>query len=252
MQTKIIYGLIGYPLTHSFSSGYFAHKFTQEGIADCEYINFPINDIPKIKQIIENNKQLAGFNVTIPYKELIIPFLDKLSDEALEMGAVNTVKISREQEKTLLTGYNTDVYGFKRSLDLYHVPVPPKALILGTGGSSKAVSWVLKKMGCEPVYVSRNPNKKAGHLSYKELENTTLKDFPLIINTTPVGMYPKVKDYPQIPYSSARESHTFFDLIYNPRETLFLKKARQLGCKTINGLSMLEEQAEKAWDIWNE
>lgn len=251
MKTKNIYGLIGYPLTHSFSSGYFAHKFTQEGIADCEYINFPIEDINNIKQLIENNKQLVGFNVTIPYKELIIPFLDKLSDEARDMGAVNTVKISREQEKTLLTGYNTDVYGFKKSLELYHVSIPPKALILGTGGSSKAVSWVLKKLGCEPVYVSREPQNKDRNLSYEKLADITLKDFPLIINTTPVGMYPNVKDHPQIPYSSATPSHTFFDLIYNPRETQFLKKARHLGCKTINGLSMLEEQAEKAWDIWN-
>lgn len=252
MELKKTYGLIGYPLSHSFSSGYFANKFLKEGITGCEYLNFPLESISEITDLIKDHSGLAGLNVTIPYKEQVIPYLDELSDEALEMQAVNTVKITHDKGKPYLKGYNTDVYGFERSLQFNDITNPKKALILGTGGASKAVEWVLKKKECIIIQASRKPSGNEGYISYEELNETTLEEFHLIVNTTPLGMYPDVSTFPPIPYPTAKTSCIFFDLVYNPPETEFMKKARLAGCKTINGLAMLEEQAEKAWEIWNE
>ncbi len=243
-------GLVGYPLSHSFSERYFAEKFAREHIQHYSYKAFPISNIDEFPELLKHNRTLIGLNVTIPYKETIIAYLDKLSPTAQEVGAVNTITISRKGSKMVTTGYNTDVYGFFQTLKTNNVNLPGRSLILGTGGASKAVEWVLKKHGCTIDFVSRNP-QIPGHISYQELNTIGLSDFNLIVNTTPLGMYPHIDHCPTIPYETATEDQTFFDLIYNPAETLFLKRAAKQGAKTINGLYMLEQQAEKAWEIWN-
>ena len=254
------FGLVGYPLTHSFSEKYFSKKFQKEQITDVEYLNFPISAIEDILSVFAT-PNLCGFNVTIPYKEAIIPFLDELDSSAKDVGAVNMVCIKRnssgEIEKNI--GYNTDVFGFEesfinsptktqslqstKSISALSSFVGNKALILGTGGSSKAVVYVLKKIGITFQYVSRE--QKENTITYNDLKPQTILEHRLIINTTPLGMYPETEDMPDIPYSFITSKHLLFDLIYNPEETEFLKRGRLQGAQTKNGLEMLEAQAER-------
>ncbi|HEX2933850.1 MAG TPA: shikimate dehydrogenase [Bacteroidales bacterium] len=245
------FGLIGYPLSHSFSQGYFTKKFSNENIADAEYKNFPIEKIAQFPELIQANPGLCGLNVTIPYKREIIPFLDGLDKTARQVNAVNTIKFVRDDnDKLKLIGYNTDIYGFELTINPHLTRAHKKVLILGTGGASNAVEYVLRKLGLQCFYVSRKMGERI-FKSYDQLTNEDLEDFQVIINTSPVGMYPKVDDCPLIPYEGITASHVMYDLIYNPEATLFLKKGREHGAQTINGLEMLHLQAEKAWKIWN-
>ncbi len=243
-------GLIGYPLTHSFSARYFAEKFKNEGISGYTYENFEIPRIEDFPNVIKNNPEILGLNVTIPYKEQIIPYLDELDDEAKEIGAVNTIKVIRSVDGSVkLKGFNTDIYGFRETLKPLLKVNHYKALILGTGGAAKAVEYVLKKIGLSVLYVSRNPESE-NERSYIELNEFAVKDFPVIVNSTPLGMHPKVDACPDIPYEFLNENNLLYDLIYNPAETLFMKKGAEKGAITQNGLGMLKLQAEKAWSIW--
>ena len=244
-----LFGLIGYPLSHSWSANYFADKFRKENIKECHYELFPLKNIGEFKSLVDSEPDLLGLNVTIPYKEQVIPLLDKIEKSAKEIGAVNTIKIKRNENKTIKTGYNTDVIGFEKSLDNFNIEVPDKALILGTGGASKAVEWVLRKSGCEIVFVTRS-KKKEDHITYDELINHSIESFQLIVNTTPLGMHPGINKLPDFPFHKLKENQTLYDLIYNPSETLFLKKGKEKGCKTVGGLYMLQQQAEAAWQIW--
>ncbi|WP_321437987.1 shikimate dehydrogenase [uncultured Bacteroides sp.] len=243
------YGLIGYPLRHSFSIGYFNEKFKSEGI-DAEYVNFEIPDIKDFKAIIKNTPNLCGMNVTIPYKEQVIPFLDELSENAAAIGAVNVIKIIRQKGKIKLVGYNSDIIGFSQSIEPFILKGNhKKALILGTGGASKAIFHGLKNLGVEGTYVSRT--KEPGILTYEELTPEIMVENTIIVNCTPVGMYPNVDFCPNIPYESLTPKHLLYDLIYNPDTTLFMKKGAEQGAKTKNGLEMLLLQAFAGWEIWN-
>ncbi len=244
------FGLIGYPLGHSFSQKYFTEKFESEGLTRHQYINYPIERIEFINDIIYKDQTLIGLNVTIPYKQQVFPYLDELDEISQRIGAVNTIKIDRTSGKVRLKGYNTDAYGFYHSLKPYLKKKHDSALILGTGGASKAVAYVLEELGIHFIYVSRNPREKS-QLSYPDLCGPVLYNFQIIINTSPVGMYPDVQNYPDIPYDFISKDHILFDLIYNPEETLFLKKGKEKGAQIINGLSMLHLQAERSWEIWN-
>ena len=239
------YGLIGYPLSHSFSKGYFAEKFAKENIVDCKYDVFPLEKIEDFVELCNDKKNLIGLNVTIPYKEKTIPFLDELDETAANIGAVNTIKFSNGKK----IGYNSDAYGFEMSLKPLLKSHHTQALILGTGGASKAVEYVLKKLGIAFQYVSRTKNDKA--ISYEELNESIIQHSKLIINTTPIGMYPNIDTAPDIPYNVLTEKHLLYDLVYNPEETLFLKKGKEKGAQTKNGLEMLYLQAERSWEIWN-
>ncbi len=243
-----LFGLIGYPLTHSWSASYFNEKFAREGITDQTYRLFPIGELKLLDQLLFNNPELKGFNVTIPYKISIIPFLHEIDEEAREIGAVNTVRIYRGHHKLLLKGYNTDVTGFLQSLP---DPFPhKKALILGTGGASRAVARVLKKLGIDFKFVSRSKSGE-GFLSYEELGIDLLNKYTFVINTTPAGMFPDADRCPDIPYDLLTRAHFLYDLVYNPEETLFLKKGKERGAQTINGYKMLIGQAEEAYRIFN-
>lgn len=244
------FGLIGYPLTHSFSKKYFTEKFRKEKISDCFYEIYPLTGIEGLKELIRLNYELEGLNVTIPHKESVIDYLDRVDPDALSVGAVNTIKISRDSDSFYLEGYNTDVYGFQMSIQPLLKHYHKKALILGTGGASKAVANVFRICGIDYLYVSRKPYM-ANHISYKEINDSLLNDYLVIINTTPSGMYPDVDSFPDLPYDFITDRHLLFDLIYNPGETQFLKKGRLKGAVTMNGLSMLHLQAEKSWEIWN-
>jgi len=236
-------GLIGYPLSHSFSPSYFAEKFAQLNIYDSEYLAYSIDDISKINSIFESG--VTGLNVTIPYKEQVIQFLDELSDEAAQIGAVNTIKIENGRK----VGYNTDVYGFQASLlEQIGEANIERALILGSGGASKAVKFVLRKLGIEFKIVSR----KEQYLTYSNVNKEIIQNHKLIINTTPLGMYPNVDNCPALPYEGLSEYHFLYDLVYNPEKTLFLKKGEASGASIKNGNDMLILQAEKSWEIWNE
>lgn len=245
-----VFGLIGYPLSHSFSVKYFAEKFNKENITNCVYQNFEIPTIDDFPQIISNNPNLFGLNVTIPYKEKVIPFLDELSLEAKIIGAVNTIQIIRNNGKIKLVGHNTDCYGFHQSLKPLLQANHHKALILGTGGAAKAVEYVLKNLGLEVLYVSRNPEKN-NELNYADLEGDVFKKFKVIVNSTPLGMYPNINDCPDLPYELIEKDNLLYDLIYNPAETKFMREGAKKGAAVQNGLSMLQLQAEKAWEIWN-
>ena len=244
-----LFGLIGYPLSHSFSASYFAEKFKKEGITDAEFRLFELNNIQEIKHLLINEPFLKGLSVTIPYKEKIIPYLDKLDEVAQKVGAVNSIKISKINNKIYLKGYNTDVIGFEKTLtpllEIHH----KKALVLGTGGASKAVVYVLEKLKIPYRIVSRN--KSQFYLNYQELTRELIDSHQLIINTTPLGMYPNINNYPSIPYSFLNSSHLLYDLIYNPEETLFLQKGKLQNAKIKSGFDMLIEQAEASWKIWN-
>ena len=246
------YGLIGYPLTHSFSAQFFTEKFKREEI-DAEYLNFEIEDILEIRRVILFNQYLRGLNVTIPYKEKVIPFLHKMSPEAEKIGAVNTIKVDRLKGDMYfyeLIGYNTDYIGFKKSLTpLIKPDIHNKALILGTGGASKAVAYALTSMGIDWIYVSRI--KGEGRISYDQLVSDIMSTYKLIVNTTPLGTYPNIENCPSIPYSMLTEEHLLYDLVYNPEETLFLRKGREQEAMIKNGKEMLVLQALEAWKIWN-
>lgn len=244
------FGLIGYPLSHSFSMKYFNGKFRNENIEDCEYLNFPIDTIDKLPLLISQNKDLTGLNVTIPYKEKVMNYLDRVDETAREIGAVNTVKIKRLKDKIILTGYNTDAYGFYSSIIPHLEKVHKKALILGTGGASKAIAHVFNRLGIDYIFVSRNPRKE-NHISYNDLTGNLINRFKIIVNTSPLGTYPDVDSCPDIPYEYITGDHLMYDLVYNPEITKFLEKGSKKGAKTINGLQMLHLQAEKAWEIWN-
>ena len=243
------FGLIGKSLEHSFSPVYFKEKFEREGIQDSYYQLFPLKTIDEFNQLINDFSELTGVNVTIPYKQSIIPFLDEIDSNAKEIGAVNTIKFERINSKLILKGFNTDYLGFMDSLKPYLKECHKSALILGTGGSSAAVAYALKIMGINYIKVSRTPVKEV--LSYKELTEEIIREYNLIINTTPLGMFPDVETYPIIPYSAISKNHILFDLIYNPIKTVFLKKGEEKGATIINGAEMLISQAEYAWKIWN-
>ena len=245
-MNKYIFGLIGKNINYSFSKNYFLEKFSKNQLNNYTYKNFDIKSIDLVSPIL-NNKKIYGLNVTIPYKKKIIPYLDKISNKAKEIGAVNTIFFD---EKRNSVGYNTDAHGFQKAL-LEKLKSPPKhALILGTGGASLAVSYTLKKMGIKFKFVSRNANKNI--FTYNDLNKEIIGTYSLIINTTPLGTYPKINDVPPLPYDSIQKSNILYDLTYNPKETLFLKKGKDKGCLTINGLKMLVYQAEKSWQIWNQ
>ena len=241
-----LYGLIGYPLTHSFSKNYFTEKFKKEGLENCRYENFPLADINDLPKIINDNPDLHGINVTIPHKESVLPFLHEVNDLVKQTRACNCIEITNKK----LVGYNTDVIGFEKAL-VNKLKQPHKnALILGTGGAAKAVEFVLRKLGIGYRYVSRYPSVK--NLSYEQLTPHVIEKNTLIINTTPLGMYPKVTEAPPLPYDLITPEHFLFDLIYNPPKTLFLKKGEESGATIENGYNMLVYQAEESWTIWNE
>lgn len=247
-----IYGLLGYPLGHSFSKNYFNDKFAAEGI-DAEYINFEIPSITDLKEVLDDHPELSGLNVTIPYKEQVMPYLDALDPEAEAIGAVNVIKILRsdlvDDDDFELIGYNSDVVGFRNSLSPLLTPERKKALILGTGGAAKAVRQGLISLGVEPVYVSRTARE--GMLTYDDLTPEVMAEYKVIVNTTPLGMYPKVDACPPIPYEYLTPGHLLYDLIYNPDVTTFMKKGRAHGAEVKNGLEMLLLQAFESWRIWN-
>jgi len=244
------FGLIGYPLGHSFSQKYFTAKFKSENIPDAEYLNFPISQIDQFPLLVQNNDDLIGLNATIPYKERVIPYLNELDDVAAKIGAVNTIKIVRNRGETKLIGYNTDYFGFEQSLKPHLKKHHQKSLILGTGGASKAVAYVFESLGIQYNYVSRKPASDCIY-SYQQLTSELIREYHIIVNTSPLGMYPKVDEYPSIPYNSLTKDHILYDLIYNPEKTMFLQKGEKAGSVVINGLPMLHLQAEKAWEIWN-
>jgi shikimate dehydrogenase len=241
------YGLVGFPLSQSFSQSFFEQKFKNEKI-DAQYLNFSLESIGEFPEIIEDFS-IKGLNVTIPYKEKVMPFIHELDDEAKRIGAVNVIKFVKHQGKTLLKGFNSDVYGFEVSLSKYLNSGHTQALILGSGGASKAVRFVLKKLGINFTMVSRKAQKD--WLSYSDVSPEIIQRNTLIINTTPLGMYPDIDVCPDLPYELMTAQHLVYDLIYNPEETLFMKKSRQFGAQAVNGSEMLIKQAEKSWEIWN-
>jgi len=243
------YGLIGYPLEHSFSKEFFIRKFEKEGL-DCIYENFELARIGLFPQLIREEESLVGLNVTLPYKVDIIQYLDSLDPEARDAGAVNVIGISNEGGRRLLKGFNSDIFGFIQSLrPTLHTGIS-SALILGTGGGSKAVAIGLKRLNIYYKFVSRKPGMNT--LSYPELTEKEIRQNLLIINTTSLGMFPDTKEFPPIPYQFLSEHHLMYDLIYNPAETLFLRKGLEKGSQVKNGLEMLELQAARSWEIWNE
>ena len=245
------FGLIGYPLSHSFSKGYFADKFLKDSILDAQYDNYPIASIHAFLELWEINKNLNGLNVTIPYKKEVIPFLQHPSSVVKEINACNCIRKFNEE----LYGYNTDVIGFKKSLQAFLKEHHKHALILGTGGAAAAVEWVMKDLNIAYQFVSRSPDNtgsdKTKIIGYDQVTPEIIESHSLIINTSPVGMYPNVNDTPNLPYEAITSKHHLFDLIYNPGETLFLQKGRQRGATIQNGLEMLHIQAEESWKIWN-
>jgi shikimate dehydrogenase len=245
MEIKKQFGLIGKNIDYSFSKKYFNEKFSEEHFTDCEYQNFDIEAIDLFPEIIQNNPNLRGLNITIPYKETIIPFLDELSDKAAKIGAVNVIRFKKGGK---LKGYNSDWYGFKKSLQPLLKEHHKNALILGTGGSAKAVAFALEDLNIHYTFVSREASDKA--IDYNRINATTFDNYQIIINCTPLGTSPNVKDFPEIPYEYFTEKHIAFDLIYNPEETQFLKKAKKKGALIKNGQEMLIFQAEKAWEVW--
>ncbi len=240
------FGLIGKHIDYSFSKSYFTKKFENKGLSH-SYQNFDINAIDEFPKIITSTKNLKGLNVTIPYKEAIIPYLDQLDEIAQKIGAVNTIKLTEEKK---LIGYNTDCYGFKKSIVPYLKSNHKNALILGTGGASKAIAYALKQLGIKFNYVSRTSFNKADY-TYDMLSEDIITEHQIIINCTPLGTHPNVNDCPEIPYDTISKTHILFDLIYNPQETKFLSFGKQKGATICNGLNMLELQAEKAWKIWS-
>ena len=263
------YGIIGFPLGHSFSRGFFTEKFAREGI-DAQYLNFEIPDAGMLLDVLRDNPELRGLNVTLPHKQAVIPLLDELSDEAREIGAVNVIKIDppqpslkgrengdvsglhslplREGWGGSLKGFNSDIIGFMESIRPLLQPHHKKALVLGTGGASKAICVGLKRLGLEWKYVSRTPHE--GMITYNDITAETLQEYTVIVNCSPVGMFPKVDEAPAIPYESLTPKHLLFDCVYNPEDTLFMQKGREQGAIVKNGLEMLHLQAVASWNFW--
>lgn len=242
------YGLIGYPLTHSFSINYFNEKFKNEGI-DAVYENYEIPTIEQLPEVIDTNLELRGLNVTIPYKEKVISYLDSLSPEANEIGAVNVIRVEHKNKKIVLRGYNSDVIGFTRSIEPLLEPYHKKALILGTGGASKAIDFGLKSLKLETLKVSRT--EKKGCIKYSDITPEMIKEYNVIVNCTPVGMFPHSDECPDLPYEAMDNHNLLYDLIYNPDETMFMHKGKEQGAQVKNGLEMLLLQAFVSWEIWN-
>ena len=248
-----IYGLIGYPLQHSFSPEFFSEKFARERI-DAEYKSFPLPNLSELSALIKQTPELKGLNVTIPYKERVIPLLDEIYGEAKYIHAVNTIAIERLDTEVKLYGYNTDVIGIEQSLLPKLTRNMSTALILGTGGTAKTVSRVLNKQGVDHIFVTRNPDKEfRSHsvITYEELGREMVDARKLIVNTTPLGMYPKIDAYPPIPYEGITDEHLLFDVIYNPSVTRFMQLGKAHGASGLNGIEMLHYQAEASWKIWN-
>lgn len=243
------YGIIGLPLGHSFSPGFFNEKFQNEGI-DAVYEMFELPQIEALQEVLAANPTLRGFNVTIPYKQQVIEYLDEISEEARAIGAVNVVRITHNGKKTTLKGFNSDVIGFTRSIEPLIEKHHKKALILGTGGSSKAIEYGLRSLGLETIKVSRYEREDT--IQYEKITPDVIREYNVIVNCTPVGMYPHTEECPPLPYE-AMDGHTLlYDLIYNPNETLFLKKGREQGAVVKNGLEMLLLQAYASWEMWND
>ena len=240
------FGLVGKNIEYSFSRSFFKNKFETEGL-EHTYENFDLDAISEFPDILIKNKNIKGLNVTIPYKEAVIPYLDKVNKTAKIIGAVNTIKLTK---KGKLIGYNTDYYGFINSIKPHLKSHHKKALILGTGGASKAIAYSLKKLKIKYQYVSRNPSND-NYFSYDELNTTIISEHTIIINCTPLGTHPNTSACPSIPYDAITKEHLLFDLIYNPKETKFLNIGKLKGATICNGADMLELQAEKAWEIWN-
>lgn len=239
------FGLLGYPLSHSFSQKYFTEKFAQLGLTDCVYENFSLPTIEALTVVLQEKKDLCGFNITIPYKKQVLSFLDEVLPVVAEIGACNCVRIKEGK----LTGYNTDVVGFEQSLTPFLRVHHQKALVLGTGGASAAVEYVLRKLGISVQYVSRVASGNA--IAYEQVDENILATHHLLVNTTPLGMYPKVAECPDLPYHFLTPQHHLYDLIYNPAETQFLANGKAQGATTQNGQKMLVLQAEESWRIWN-
>ncbi|WP_158798684.1 shikimate dehydrogenase [Pedobacter sp. L105] len=243
------FGLIGYPLTHSFSKKYFTEQFERDGTADCAYELFPLEDIKSLLPLISENHSLNGLNVTIPHKVNVLHFLDELDDAARKIGAVNCIAIRKDGDRTILKGYNTDAYGFEESLKPYLKEHHTKALILGDGGAAKAVKYALDQLNIDYLSVVRTAAPHA--IVYDEISDELMSTHQLIINTTPLGTFPKVEAAPAIPYRLLTGQHLAYDLVYNPEETAFLKRAKAQGAIIKNGLEMLHLQADRSWTIWN-
>lgn len=239
------YGIIGYPLGHSFSRGFFTEKFARESI-DAQYLNFEIPDVAMLSDVLRDNPELRGLNVTLPHKQAVIPLLDEMSEEAMEIGAVNVIRVRNGK----LKGFNSDIIGFTNSIKPLLQPHHRKALILGTGGASRAIRVGLIRLGIEWTYVSRSP--RDGMVTYEDITAETLQEYTVIVNCSPVGMFPKVDAAPAIPYELLSPQHLLFDCVYNPEETLFMKKGRKQGATVKNGLEMLHLQAAASWNFWNE
>ena len=244
------YGLIGYPLGHSFSKKFFNDKFANEGI-DAQYINFEIPSIEEFPHVIAENPELRGLNVTIPYKQQVMQYLDAISPEAEAIGAINVIKVEHVASQTKLTGYNSDVIGFVNSLRPLLQPHHKKALILGTGGASKAIHYGLtEKLGLETLFVSRT--SRDGVITYEDITPAILREYEVIVNCTPTGMFPHSDECPQLPYETLTSNNLLYDLVYNPEETLFMKKGKEQGATAKSGLEMLLLQAISAWDFWSQ
>jgi shikimate dehydrogenase len=244
------FGLIGYPLGHSFSKKHFTEKFAREHLEDCSYQNFPLKDINQLPDLIASEKSLEGLNVTIPYKSGVISFLDTVDKEAGEVGAVNVIKVKRAGGKTSLHGFNSDITGLTETLVPLMNPDITDAIILGTGGASKAVCHVLEKLSVKYTLISRSP--KQGCLTYHDIDKKLVDKAGLVINTTPLGMAPDINSKPDFDYDLLNKNHLLFDLVYNPEITAFLREGQVRGCKIVNGMKMLISQAERSWEIWND
>jgi len=243
---KIVkFGLVGKDISYSFSRGYFAEKFLQLGLENHSYVNFDLPKIESFEKILSENPEVKGLNVTIPYKEVVLPYLTNLDSKAKKIGAVNTIKVTQNG----LIGYNTDCYGFQKSIEPFLKKYHTKALILGTGGASKAIAFVFEVLEIEYKFVSRQPKKE--QLSYSNLDKEILEEFTILVNSTPLGTHPNIHQKPNIPYSYLSDKHLLFDVIYNPEKTAFLSEGESRGASICNGYNMLELQAEKAWEIWN-
>ncbi len=244
---KVTFGLVGRNISYSFSRGHFTEKFQNLGLDDHQYVNFDLQEIAALKEVLTAKENgLKGVNVTIPYKQEVQQFLTSLDEDAQEIGAVNTIKLKENGE---IVGYNTDVYGFQKSIEPFLKPHHKKALILGTGGASKAVAFAFKKLGIAYKFVSRAAT--ATSFGYEQITEDILGEYTVIVNCSPLGTSPNIDLKPAIPYEFATKNHLFYDLIYNPAETTFLRLAKEQGAATKNGLEMLQLQAEKAWEIWN-
>lgn len=242
------FGLVGYPLGHSFSKKYFTEKFKKENIAG-EYLNFEIQDLSALKGLLGKHPDLRGFNVTIPYKQTILPLLDKVEGAAREIGAVNCVKIQKDNGRIYLTGYNTDAEGFRASLQPFLTDTVSRALVLGSGGAARAVHYALQQLGIASLTVSRTP-QPAKEIGYADVVRY-LPEYRLLVNATPLGTWPNTETCPPLPYERLTARHYLFDLVYNPEITLFMKRGLEAGAHVLNGFGMLVAQAEAAWEIWN-